>query len=82
MGLELARRELAGMAGAIAVSTVLRQRLIEQLRFPSDRVVALPNGVNPRLFLPLDRAAMRRKHSLPGTGASRSTSGTSSSPRG
>lgn len=66
VGLERARRELAGMAGAIAVSTVLRQRLIEQLRFPPDRVVALPNGVNPRLFLPLDRAAMRRKHSLPG----------------
>jgi teichuronic acid biosynthesis glycosyltransferase TuaC len=53
------------MTGAIAVSGLLRRRLIEELGLPPDNVAVFPNGVDLRKFRPLDRSAMRWKHSLP-----------------
>lgn len=60
-----ARRQLAGAAGFVAVSSQLREQLGVQLGVPADRCRVFPNGVDPRRFFPRDRRAMRRKHGLP-----------------
>lgn len=65
LGYERARRDLASMTGAVAVSSLLRRRLIAELGFAPDRVGVFPNGVDLRKFYPRDRQAMRRKHGLP-----------------
>ena len=65
LGVKRARRDLTPMAGAIAVSGLLRRRLIEELALPPDKVAVFPNGVDLRKFHPRDRSAMRRKHGLP-----------------
>jgi glycosyltransferase involved in cell wall biosynthesis len=64
-GYERARRDFALMTGAVAVSSLLRRRLIGELGFPPERVGVFPNGVDLRKFYPRDRLAMRRKHGLP-----------------
>jgi glycosyltransferase involved in cell wall biosynthesis len=53
------------MAGAIAVSSVIRRGLIEEVNLPPEKVAVFPNGVDRRKFHPRARAAMRRKHGLP-----------------
>ncbi|MCZ7637770.1 MAG: glycosyltransferase [Verrucomicrobia bacterium] len=65
LGIERAKRDFAGMTGAVAVSSVLQRRLIRELGFPSEKVAVFPNGVDRRRFHPRDRLAMRRKHGLP-----------------
>jgi len=65
LGIKRARRDLVPMTGAIAVSRLHRQRLIEQLGLPPEKVAVFPNAVDFRKFQPRDRAAMRRKYALP-----------------
>lgn len=65
LGIERAKRDFAGMAGAIAVSSILQGRLIGELGFPAEKVAVFPNGVDRRRFFPRDRLAMRHKHGLP-----------------
>ncbi|MCB9911377.1 MAG: glycosyltransferase [Verrucomicrobiales bacterium] len=65
LGVERAKRDFAGMQGALAVSRELQRRLIEELEFDPEKTAAFPNGVDLRTFQPRDREAMRRKHGLP-----------------
>lgn len=63
-GPDRARRDFAPLTGAIAVSSLLRRRLIGELGFPAEKVEVFPNGVDLRKFHPRDRQSMRRKHGL------------------
>lgn len=60
-----ARRDFAGVSGVVAVSSLLRRKLVEELGFPSERIAVFPNGVDLRKFYPRDRLEMRRKYGLP-----------------
>ena len=58
-------RACARAAGIITVSAALRDRLVE-LGVPEERVTVLRNGVDLKLFRPLDREATRRRLDLKG----------------
>lgn len=64
LGLEAARRAFRGVTGAIAVSSPVRRRLVEELGFKDDAVRVFPNGVDLTHFRPRDRAEMRAKYGL------------------
>ena len=58
-------RLLSGrMKGHIAVSTSLKQYLVEHLKFRPDKVRVIPNWVDPDLFAGLDRAYVRKDLAL------------------
>lgn len=65
VGVDAARRQLAGAAGFVAVSSLLRAQLKRELGLPEESIRVFPNGVDPRCFWPRDRRAMRQKHGLP-----------------
>jgi teichuronic acid biosynthesis glycosyltransferase TuaC len=65
LGVERARRDFTRLAGAIAVSSMLKRRLVAEVGIPEDRVAVFPNGVDLGKFHRRDRAEMRRKHGLP-----------------
>lgn len=64
LGFDAAPRDLAGVTIAVAVSTPMCERLVEDLGFPPDRVRVLPNGVDCSVFFPRSRQAMRGKHAV------------------
>ncbi len=65
LGVERAKKDLRGATGFIAVSNVLRQKLIQELHIPSEKIAVFPNGVDLQRFFPRDRMDMRKKHGLP-----------------
>ena len=65
MGWARARRDFRSAAGLLAVSTVLKEKLIEELEVPAEKIGVFPNGVDLGRFAPRDRARMREKHGLP-----------------
>lgn len=67
LGLSRARRDFSGATGVIAVSSLLRNRLVEEVGIPPEKIAVLPNGVDRRRFYPRDRFAMRDKYRLPKT---------------
>lgn len=64
VGFKQARQDFKSIAGAIAVSKTLQQRLIQELDFPEAKTAVFPNGVNQQVFFPHDKQAMRRKYRL------------------
>ena len=52
----------------LAVSTVLKEKLIAELEIPEHKIAVFPNGVDLNRFHPRDRIAMRRKYGIPAEG--------------
>ena len=65
LGIERARRHYESASGAMAVSSILRDRLIDEIRIPKDRVAVFPNGVDLEKFYAQDKKSIRRKYGLP-----------------
>jgi teichuronic acid biosynthesis glycosyltransferase TuaC len=65
VGWARAKKDFRDVTGVIAVSSLLRRRLIEQLEIPCDKIAVFPNGADMRLFRPRPRGEMRRKYGLP-----------------
>jgi glycosyltransferase involved in cell wall biosynthesis len=65
MGFARAKRDFRDVTGVIAVSSVLRKKLIAQLDIPDEKIAVFPNAVDHGRFYPRDRAAMRAKFGLP-----------------
>lgn len=65
MGFDRARRHFSNATAMLAVSTMIRDELIEKLDILPDKIRVFPNGVDRRLFYPRDRAEMCRKHGIP-----------------
>lgn len=65
LGVPRARRDFQHATGILAVSTVLKRRLEEDLGIPSEKIGVFPNGVDLDTFAPKPRAAMRQKFGLP-----------------
>ena len=65
MGWHRARRDFRSATGLLAVSTVLKEKLIAELGLPAEKIGVFPNGVDLGRFAPRDRAQMREKHGLP-----------------
>jgi glycosyltransferase involved in cell wall biosynthesis len=59
------RRTLAAAARVVAVSPLLAEALVERYGYPRERIDVVPNGVDPDLFHPGDRAAARAGLGLP-----------------
>lgn len=51
--------------GAISVSQKNKNYVVEELNFPANKVQVIPNAVDPNLFYPRDKQAMREKYNLP-----------------
>lgn len=61
-----ARREMAAASGVLAVSTDIRNALIDRLEIPADKIQVFPNGVDLRAFRPAaDRSARCRELGFP-----------------
>lgn len=58
-------RDFNGVSGLVAVSGVIKRRLILELGFERSLVGLFPNGFDPDKFFPLDRHSMRVKYGLP-----------------
>lgn len=63
-GLKRVRRELAMVAGAVAVSTKNKNMLLENKIVSEDKVRVFVNGINQDKFYPRDRAECRKKFNL------------------
>jgi glycosyltransferase involved in cell wall biosynthesis len=61
-----AAQELSGATAFLAVSTPIKNALIEQIGVPAAKIRVFPNGVDRSLFFPRDRMQMCRKLGLPG----------------
>jgi glycosyltransferase involved in cell wall biosynthesis len=59
------RFTLRRAARVVTVSPLLRDALSERYGFDRDRIDVVPNGVDPSLFRPGDRATARKKLGLP-----------------
>ena len=64
-GWERARRDYHDVTGIIAVSSLLKRRLLEELRLPEAKIGVFPNAADRSVFRPLGRAEMRAKFNLP-----------------
>lgn len=64
-GIERVRRELATVAGAVAVSTRNKDMLLENKIVPEDKVRVFVNGINQDKFYPRDRKKSREKFNIP-----------------
>ncbi|MEM6392366.1 MAG: glycosyltransferase family 4 protein [Planctomycetota bacterium] len=53
------RAAFAAAGGVVAVSDRVRQELVEDVGVPGDRVVVIPNGVDPEEFRPLEPGEAR-----------------------
>ncbi len=65
IGIERAVRDFSRANGFVAVSTAIRKNLKSKLRIPEEKIAVLPNGVNPGIFYPRNRLAMREKYGFP-----------------
>ena len=65
LGFARAKRDFQGARGVLAVSSVLRRRLIAELDIPDGKIGVFPNGIDPGLFYPRNRHDMRKKCGLP-----------------
>ena len=68
MGPKRSRRDFRSATGLLAVSTVLKDKLIAEMESPAHKIGVFPNGVDLGRFRPRDRAEMRRKYGLPAEG--------------
>jgi len=64
-GVERTQRVIRGHRGVLAASPDNRDFCIDEIGFPAERILTLPNAADPERFRPRDRTAMRRRHGLP-----------------
>lgn len=64
-GFEAVRKELASVSGVVAVSTLNRQRLIDDSIVDGGKIKVFVNGVNTERFYPRDREESRKKFNVP-----------------
>jgi teichuronic acid biosynthesis glycosyltransferase TuaC len=65
MGPKRPRLDFRPATGLLAVSTVLKEKLIAELAIPEEKIGVFSNGVDLRRFQPRDRLEMRKKFHLP-----------------
>ena len=65
MGPKRSRRDFRSATGLLAVSTVLKEKLIAELEIPEHKIAVFPNGVDLNRFQPRNRAEMRARYGLP-----------------
>jgi len=65
LGWDRARRDYRDVTGIVAVSSLLKKRLIAKLQVPAEKIEVFPNGVDRTRFFPRSREEMRIKHQLP-----------------
>ena len=68
MGARRGRRDFRSATGLLALSTVLKEKLIGELKIPEEKIGVFPNGVDRDRFSPRDRVEMRRAFGLPEDG--------------
>ena len=64
-GLQRARRDFRNVTGVIAVSSLLKKKLIAELEIPPEKIGVFPNGIDRTLFFPRSRKEMRERHGFP-----------------
>lgn len=64
-GEENVKKELASLAGVIAVSSQNRNMLLSIDAVPSNKIKVFPNGYRPERFYPRDKVESRKKFGLP-----------------
>lgn len=65
LGPERARRDLVSACAFVANSEHLAGLMRDRLALGADRIGVFPNGIDRRIFRPLDRAGMRQRFGLP-----------------
>jgi glycosyltransferase involved in cell wall biosynthesis len=65
MGFTRAQKHFKGAAGFLAVSTLRRNELIDQLQVPPEKIRVFPNGVDQTRFSPLNKKACREAWGIP-----------------
>jgi len=68
MGFPRAIRDYRDVDAVVAVSSVIKRNLTEDLRIPAEKIGVFPNGADLQRFYPRDRQEMRRKLGLPPDG--------------
>jgi len=64
-GVDAAAHLLKSVAGVIAVSSLLKRKLVDEVNVDAEKIRVFPNGVDRTRFCPRDRHEMRRRHNLP-----------------
>ena len=65
MGWRRAIQDFTTVSGVIAVSSVIKQSLIDHLKISEEKIAVFPNGVDLSRFFPRERFAMRKKYGFP-----------------
>jgi glycosyltransferase involved in cell wall biosynthesis len=68
IGFERGKRDFTGVTGMLAVSSVLKEKLIAELDIPAGKIGVFPNGADLQKFYPRNRAQMRAKYGIPDKG--------------
>lgn len=59
------QRDFEGVAGMVANSPAIAQRLFAEFNIPANKILTEPNGIDKGLFFPRDRQQMRVRLGLP-----------------
>ncbi len=65
LGMEYVRRGLSGLTAVVSVSTENARYLVENKVVDSEIIKVFPNAINPTIFFPHDKEAMREKYGYP-----------------
>jgi teichuronic acid biosynthesis glycosyltransferase TuaC len=65
LGYDRAKSDFARATGLLAVSTLLKKKLVAELAIPPEKIAMIPNGVDLKRFYPRPRGEMRAKWHLP-----------------
>lgn len=65
IGYQKAIQDFHTVSGIIAVSSVIKKALEDNLMIPKEKIRVLPNGVNLTHFYPRNRSEMRKKFAFP-----------------
>lgn len=65
LGFERARRDYQDVCGVVAVSSLLKKKIIDQIKVPSEKIEVFPNGANLARFYPRDKLSVRTKLKVP-----------------
>ena len=64
-GMQRAKKQLKDATGFLAVSSVLKKMLNDELDVPLEKIGVFPNGADRSVFYPRDKKQMRAKYKLP-----------------
>lgn len=68
LGIQYIRRGLSGLTAVVSVSTENLRYLAENKIVDAGIIKVFPNAINPAVFFPYDKAAMREKYGYPREG--------------